>query len=52
MNRPGGLHIVEPEPEKLHRHIEEGFKFLAYSVDIRMLDKICRDGLSAIRRGK
>jgi 2-dehydro-3-deoxyglucarate aldolase len=52
MNKPGGLHIVEPDPEKLRRHIEEGFKFLAYSVDIRMLDKTCRDGLSAIRRGE
>lgn len=52
MNKPGGLHIVEPDPEELCRHIEEGFKFLAYSVDIRMLDQTCRDGLSAIRRGK
>jgi len=43
--KPGGLHIVEPNPEELKSRIEEGFQFLAYSVDFRMLDVSCRTGL-------
>jgi 2-keto-3-deoxy-L-rhamnonate aldolase RhmA len=45
LKKPGGLHIVEPNPEELKSRIEEGFKFLAYSVDFRMLDVSCRTGL-------
>lgn len=35
--KPGGIHLVEPDPEKLRAFITEGFRFLAYSLDIRML---------------
>jgi 2-dehydro-3-deoxyglucarate aldolase len=47
--KPGGIHIVEPEPEALHAHVEQGHRFLAYSVDTRMLDRMARDGLSVLR---
>jgi 2-dehydro-3-deoxyglucarate aldolase len=43
--KPGGLHIVEPNPEELKSRIDEGFVFLAYSVDERMLDLSCRAGI-------
>jgi 2-dehydro-3-deoxyglucarate aldolase len=43
--KPGGLHIVEPNPEELKSRIDEGFLFLAYSVDERMLDVSCRTGI-------
>ncbi|MBI4667939.1 MAG: 2,4-dihydroxyhept-2-ene-1,7-dioic acid aldolase [Elusimicrobia bacterium] len=49
MQKPGGLHIIEPDPKKLRRHIDEGFRLLAYSLDIRMLDVSCRQGLAEIR---
>lgn len=45
LKKSGGLHIVEPNPEELKSRIEEGFQFLAYSVDFRMLDVSCRQGL-------
>jgi 2-keto-3-deoxy-L-rhamnonate aldolase RhmA len=45
LKKSGGLHIVEPNPEELKSRIEEGFRFLAYSVDFRMLDVSCRAGL-------
>jgi 2-dehydro-3-deoxyglucarate aldolase len=45
LKKPGGLHIVEPNPEELKYRIEEGFQFIAYSVDFRMLDVSCRTGL-------
>jgi 2-keto-3-deoxy-L-rhamnonate aldolase RhmA len=43
---PAGLHIVEPDLEKLDQTIREGYTFIAYSVDIRMLDVSVRQGVS------
>ena len=48
LKKPGGLHIVEPNPNELKSRINEGFKFLAYSVDFRMLDVSCREGLKIL----
>lgn len=50
LNKPGGLHIVEPDNLQLEKRIKEGFKFIAYSLDTRMLDTACRAGLAAVRR--
>lgn len=49
-DKPGGLHIVEPDKDKLQETIEKGLRFIAYSVDIRMLDNVCKEGLSSISR--
>ena len=46
----GGIHIIEPEPEQLQQRINEGYKFIAYSLDIRMLDVACRAGIEVIGR--
>ena len=46
---PGGVHIVEPDPLQLRQCIEDGNQFIAYSVDIRMLDTVCRDGIKNIQ---
>jgi len=45
----GGVHIVEPDDEALEHAVESGYKFIAYSVDIRMLDVSARKGLSIIK---
>ena len=37
-----GIHVVEPDVEELKLRIEQGYRFVAYSVDIRMLDCSCR----------
>jgi 2-dehydro-3-deoxyglucarate aldolase len=42
---PPGLHIVEPDPARLKHVINEGFRFVAYGVDIRMLDISARIGV-------
>lgn len=47
-NKPGGVHIVEPDIQKLREYIAKGHKFLAYSIDTRMLDSSCRNGLDSI----
>lgn len=44
-----GLHIVEPDPSLLEQRIREGYTFIAYSVDFRMLDVSCRAGIATAR---
>ena len=44
-----GIHVVEPDVDEFRRRVDEGFSFVAYSLDIRMLDRACRSGLNAIR---
>lgn len=48
-NKPGGIHVIEPDPEALQQRIKSGFNFLGYSLDIRILDSICRNHLQLIR---
>jgi 2-keto-3-deoxy-L-rhamnonate aldolase RhmA len=48
LNCPAGLHIVEPNHTHLKESISKGYKFIAYSVDIRMLDFCARDGLATL----
>lgn len=44
-----GIHIVEPDPERLRQVIDEGYRFIAYSVDVRMLDVSARAGVSVTK---
>lgn len=47
---PAGLHIVEPDALRLEQVLEEGYRFVAYSVDIRMLDVSARCGLEVVQQ--
>ena len=49
LNKSGGLHIVEPDEGKLKNAIEQGFNFLAYSIDTRIIDAICRSGINSVK---
>jgi 2-keto-3-deoxy-L-rhamnonate aldolase RhmA len=44
-----GIHIVEPDIELLEKVIKEGFNFIAYSVDIRLLDVSLRAGIQKMK---
>lgn len=44
-----GLHIVEPDQSRLRQVIAEGYRFIAYSVDIRMLDVSARAGIAVAK---
>jgi 2-dehydro-3-deoxyglucarate aldolase len=44
-----GIHIIEPNVEELRQRLDDGYNFVAYSLDIRMVDRACRTGLDAIR---
>jgi 2-dehydro-3-deoxyglucarate aldolase len=45
-----GVHIIEPDVTQLQQRIKEKYRFIAYSLDIRMLDKCCRNGLRGIQQ--
>ena len=49
MDITSGIHVIEPEPKQLQQRIDEGYRFIAYSLDIRMLDVACRKGLAHVR---
>lgn len=44
-----GYHIVEPDVDQLQQRVQEGYRFLSYSVDIRMLDTCCRSAIEKIK---
>jgi 2-dehydro-3-deoxyglucarate aldolase len=44
-----GIHLIEPNVEEFRQRLDEGYNFVAYSLDIRMLDRACRAGLDVIR---
>ena len=44
-----GLHIVEPDLRRLRSAIEEGYTFIAYSVDMRFLDVAAREAVRTAR---
>lgn len=45
-----GIHVVQPDPSEATGRIREGYRFIAYSLDITMLSCACRSGLEAIRK--
>lgn len=45
LNKTGGIHIIKPNKDELNQRIDEGYKFLAYSLDTIMIDTSCRLGL-------
>ncbi len=44
-----GLHIVEPSLDTLTQTLHEGYRFIVYSVDIRILDRGFRIGINHFR---
>jgi len=44
-----GLHVVEPDLEKLNEAIKAGYELIVYSVDIRMLDVVARRGVEWVK---
>jgi 2-dehydro-3-deoxyglucarate aldolase len=48
-SKVSGYHVVEPDVDQLQQRVQEGYRFLAYSVDIRMLDACCRSAMKKIK---
>lgn len=46
---PAGLHIVEPDVQRLDEAIRAGYTFIAYSVDTRILDVSARKAAEIVK---
>ena len=47
---PAGLHVVAPEPERVKNAIEQGFRFIALSIDSVLLTHSARELLEKARK--
>ena len=45
-----GIHVVQPDSAEVLRRANEGYRFVAYSLDITMLLNACVNGLEEIRK--
>jgi len=45
-----GYHVVPPDARQVLEKIEQGYRFLAYSIDFLFLGDSCRNGLKTIRK--
>jgi 2-dehydro-3-deoxyglucarate aldolase len=50
LGKPGGIHIVEPDSLKLRKSIDDGFTFIGYSIDTRIIDSAYRNALTDIKK--
>lgn len=48
-NMPGGIHVVDPDLALVKQRLGEGFTFIGYGMDVRMIDRMCREHLEDIR---
>ena len=39
---PVGVHVVDPSPKQLNQRLDDGYQFLAYSIDAVMLNNVAR----------
>lgn len=46
---PAGIHVIPPDPDEVRRRIEEGFRFIAVSLDAYMLGELTRRVMKEIR---
>jgi 2-dehydro-3-deoxyglucarate aldolase len=44
-----GIHVVQPNPDEVVARYHEGYRFIAYSLDITMLTNACTQGLQQVR---
>ncbi|MBP6507717.1 MAG: hypothetical protein KA257_09145 [Opitutaceae bacterium] len=47
-----GIHVVAPVPGDVQLRMAEGFRFIAYSLDITMLSTACVTGIAGIREAQ
>ncbi len=49
LGKPGGIHVIEPNQDELRQRIDDGFSFIGYGLDIRILDTLCRKHIQSIK---
>lgn len=51
MNAVSGFHVISDDPSETKKKIADGYRFVAYSLDILFLGNSCRTGLRQLRDG-
>jgi 2-keto-3-deoxy-L-rhamnonate aldolase RhmA len=46
---PAGFHVVPPDPQLVSQKFDEGYRFIAYSLDTLLLSETCQTGLKRIK---
>jgi 2-keto-3-deoxy-L-rhamnonate aldolase RhmA len=49
---PAGFHVVQPDPAEVRRRIDEGYRFIGYSLDTLLLATTCLRDLATITGGR
>jgi len=49
VKKPSGFHVVQPDVDMLLKKIDEGYRFIAFSLDILLLGRACRDSIEKIK---
>jgi len=49
-NALSGFHVIPPTVEAFQEKVDEGYKFIAHSLDILLLGDTCRDNVSGIKK--
>jgi len=47
--KASGFHVISTDPNEVTKKVDEGYKFIAFSLDILLLGTTCREGLKSIR---
>lgn len=49
-NIPAGFHVIPPDTGLLTAKVRQGYKFLAFSLDILLLGTVCRNSLAQVKK--
>ena len=49
---PLGIHVVDPDISLMNRYIKAGYTLLAFSSDMLLLEKICREKMTELRQAR
>ncbi|MCP4640037.1 MAG: 2,4-dihydroxyhept-2-ene-1,7-dioic acid aldolase [bacterium] len=44
-----GIHVIAPDADEVKRRADEGYRMIAYSLDVTLLGGACRDGIATVR---
>lgn len=47
-NITSGFHVIAPDPKEVSKKIDEGYRFIAFSLDTLFLGTLCKEGLRYI----
>jgi len=52
LNKPAGFHVIPPYAQELSKRIDEGYKFLGFSLDAMFLRESCFENLKKVKAGE